>query len=177
MPDFAFEGWSNTERLLTHWLENSGTWCAVDPVDMMEAMPSFKQEVQNCFSGMGDGLFDSGWVNFSPGDNVESEDWYYAFNDFRYRVVALRMTGADGSLVSEYTVGVKKPYVFGDPRHAISHFGITMAQAELQHLHTTGLAQNFIAMGIAHQYGSLGGLLGRLPYWWPAGASSRPCVA
>lgn len=148
---FQLKGWVNAATLFYHWLHNSGTCVNVNPDDMMRAMPSFEETLSSAVAASADGVYDSRWTNFSPGDAIESEDWYYAFNDFRYRVISLVTTDAQGNQHTEFTVGVKKPYVFGPPRKPIPFHGIpVVSQQQMEHLHTTGIAQNFIAQGIAH---------------------------
>jgi hypothetical protein len=161
MNYFGLKGWSNAQRLLGAWLGNSGSWVAVDPREMMSAMPTFGQTVNDALTGADEnGLYDTGWQNYSPGDNLESDDWYYALNDFRYRVVGVLYPAPGGGMANAYTVGVKKPYVFGHydmvggkvvgTRNDIHELFFTMRQDNLMALHNSGLAQNFVAQGTAH---------------------------
>ncbi|WP_157875875.1 hypothetical protein [Peterkaempfera griseoplana] len=144
-------GWFNAGALLANWLANTGLPRTVNPDDMISAMPTFARSVQNALQARLEGVYDSGWHNYSPGDAIESSDWYYAFNDFRWRLVGLIKYDSSGGQRVEYSVGVRKPYVFGRPRRDIVKFGVVVAgQEELKHLHTTALAQNFIAQGISH---------------------------
>lgn len=170
LPYFEHNGWYHAAVLLLHWLGNSGTTALVDPDQMMAAMPAFAAEIDTVFGPGGDGLYETGWVNFSPGDAVQSEDWYYALNDFRYRIVGVIMTD-NGTQYREYTVGVQKPYVFGPDdsvggevvghRKDITVHGFpAVSQADMQHLHTVGLAQNFIVQGISHHSDRLAGVEG-----------------
>lgn len=161
LPYFEHNGWIHAAMLLLHWLGNSGATAIVEPDDMMAAMPTFAAAVNTVFGPGGDGLYETGWVNFSPGNAIESEDWYYALNDFRYRIIGMIMTDDDGIQYRDYTIGVKKPYVFGPDdvvggvvvghRKDIYVHGVeAVSQADMQHLHTVGLAQNFIVQGISH---------------------------
>lgn len=148
---FALHGWFNARRLLDNWLRNTGAWALVDPARMMADIPSFTTAVNRfILDDLRTGVQDTSWQRFGGGDDTQSLDWYYALNDFRYRVVCLVTTDSDGTQNVDYTVGVKKPYVFGPPRQPIKVGDqVFVTQEELQHLHTTGLAQNFIAQGIS----------------------------
>lgn len=170
VPYFAVHGWNNAAALLEHWLLNLGVTALVDPVEMMAAMPAFGAEVDTVFGPGGDGLYETGWINFSPGNDIQSQDWYYALNDFRYRIVGMIRTDDHGNQYRDYTVGVKKPYVFGPDivvggqvvghRHDITVHGLpVITQAAMEHLHLVGIAQNFIVQGISHhsdRYGAVG---------------------
>ncbi|MFD2415541.1 hypothetical protein [Amycolatopsis pigmentata] len=152
---FSAHGWLNTVGLLRHWLDNSGRSYWVDPATMLDEIPGFKREVTTMVSDAGHGrpgeevfAFDSGWRNIAATEG----DWYWSFHDFRYRLTGI----TNGRMGTEYTVGVLKPYVFGDsaglhrvPIHR-PVVGGEIDQRDIQHLHTTGLAQNFVAQGIAH---------------------------
>lgn len=151
---FTLQGWHNTVSLLTHWLDNSGRPYWVDPVTMLDEIPSFGMEVtamvvmshgqpgEEVFS------FDSGWRNMAATEG----DWYWSLHDFRYRVTGM----TSGRMGTEYTVGVLKPYVFGESgglhRKPLTRpvIGGHIDQRDIQHLHTTGLAQNFVVQGITH---------------------------
>lgn len=150
LPYFYGHAWNNAGDLFKHWLGDSGMSYCVDPAQMMIDMPTFGATVDAVFITAGDGVYDTGWVNYSPGDAVESEDWYYALNDFRYRVIGVMMTDDQGEQHIRSTVGVKKPYVFGPPRKDISTPAGTLPQSALEHLHRTGQAQNYIVQGITH---------------------------
>lgn len=142
--------WNNAGDLFKHWLGGTGMSYFVDPSAMVFDMPTFGATVDAVFLSATNGVYDTGWRNYSPGNNVQSEDWYYALNDFRYRVIGLVMTDDQGFQYVESTVGVKKPYVFGPPRTDINTPAGPLRQADLQHLHSTGLAQNYVVQGISH---------------------------
>ncbi|MGH3852256.1 MAG: hypothetical protein ACRDR6_01905 [Pseudonocardiaceae bacterium] len=167
VPYFYTKGiWAAT--LLWHWLENSGAPFQVDPVTMMQDIPTFKNIVVDSVNDACRPLpghfgeldpydsvvFDTSWqnTNTEDGDRVQSLDWYYALNDFRFRVVGIASPIVDGRRDVEYTVGVWKPYVFGPPRKPISLPGGLgkIDQLKLAELHFFDLAQNFIVQGISH---------------------------
>lgn len=139
---------------LDHWLGGSGKTKYVDPNEMRRDIPKFDHAVQGAVaSAPGEGCFDTGWTNTDVQDGgvTQSEDWWYAMNDFRYRVTG-RAVIVDGERSVDYTVGVVKPYVFGPPRNPIKipYLGIELEQSEIERLHHVGYAQNFIIQGLAH---------------------------
>lgn len=140
--------------LLRHWLGNTGTTKYVDPGEMRRDMPKFDEAIRTAVNAAPtEGWFDSRWENFEPniGDRPQSEDWWYALNHFRFRVVG-RAVIVDGSRSVDYTVGVKKGYVFGPPRDGIKipYTGMEIDQVEIERLHHVGYAQNFVVQGLAH---------------------------
>lgn len=174
LPGLTAKGDYHAAAALANWMANTGTWFAVDPTEMMNALPTFSGEVLSIFSGNGDGVWQTStaeyggvanprWLPGDVGDPVESDDWYYTLHDFRYRVVGLTMTDEQGVPHSEYTVGIKKPYVYGpniqvgDPPQTTGHRNtinyrniIVIPQADMEHLHRAGFTQNFIVQGISH---------------------------
>lgn len=162
VPYFYLKGWHHAADLFLHWLGNTGNTAYVDPDDMMNDIPTFRQLVARAVSLGASGHFDTGWQNSSTQDasgHTQSEDWWYAMNDFRYRVVGRSVTDC-GERVVRYTVGVLKPYVFGPPRNPIPVpllskivHGAKVDQESIEHLHRAGLAHNFIIQGIRHYPG------------------------
>jgi hypothetical protein len=139
---------------LEHWLGNSGKTKYVDPNEIRRGVPKFDGLVWDAIAAApAEGCFDTGWLNTDVQDkgHTQSGDWWYAMNDFRYRVVGYSII-VDGERSINYTVGVLKPYVFGPPRNPIKipHTGLEIDQADIERLHHVGYAQNFIIQGLAH---------------------------
>jgi hypothetical protein len=158
LPYFLAKGWTHAAGLFANWQTATGNTAYVDPAELMADLPTFAAVVATAATVSGDGLFDTGWCNTSTqdgGGTTQSMDWWYALNDFRYRVVG-RVTIVDGQAQGGYTVGVVKPYVFGAPRSPLSvplltaATGKKISQEQLAHLHRCGLAQNFIVQGLRH---------------------------
>jgi hypothetical protein len=158
------KGWWNAEGMFQHYLYGDGSDYQVNPSTLMHDVPGFGQAVNNYVAGQqGTGTFDSGWINTNTDitnaqGNVtgqQSLDWYYAMHDWRYRVTGTSTTAADGSISTQYSVDVFKPYVFGSPRSDINipytrnlpGGPMTLQQDDIQHLNTVGLAHNFNVTG------------------------------
>jgi hypothetical protein len=148
----------HASMLFSHFLDNTGTPVPADPQHIMNDVPKFRNLVYDALLTQGNYAFDTGWTNTDVEDDTtgiaQSEDWYYALNDFRYRVTGRGYVSGDQQVV-DYSVGLLKPYVFGQsgglfrkPIHL--PLGITIDQQQLANLHTTGLAQNFIVQGVTH---------------------------
>ncbi|WP_439378227.1 hypothetical protein [Amycolatopsis lexingtonensis] len=141
---------------LRHWLRSSGTTKYVSPAEIRRDLPLFETIVRDALrSAPDEGYFDTGWQNTDVQDDgtgaTQSQDWWYAMNDFRYRVLG-RTTRAGERRRTYYTIGVLKPYVFGPPRGPIKvpYLDIEFDQAEIERLHHVGLARNFIIQGLSH---------------------------
>jgi hypothetical protein len=154
-------GWA-----FSQWLDNTGMPMPVNPQHVLNDVPKFQNQVNDAILGDGNYFFDTGWTNTSVVDDTtnlaQSEDWYWTMDNFRYRVCG-RGYVTGGQLNVDYSVGLLEPYVFGTstagpPGHTTTsltrgklHVGpATFDQADLEHLHTTGLAQNFIIQGVTH---------------------------
>ena len=157
VPYFEAKGWPHAAGMFANWLLGTGNTAYVDPARMMADIPSFGQLVAKAVALGAYGHFDTGWQNTSTQDasgSTQSLDWWYAMNDFRYRVVGRSVTTGGRTRV-HYTVGVLKPYVFGPPRNPIpipilSKIvpGAQVDQESIEHLHRAGFARNFIIQGI-----------------------------
>lgn len=164
------KGWWNAEGMFQHYLYGNGQDYPVDPKALMHDVPGFGQAVDDFVARhQGQGAFDSGWTNTNTDitdaqghvTGQQSLDWYYAMHDWRYRVTGTSVTAADGSVNTQYTVDVFKPYVFGSPRSDINIPLVTplskdlpggpirLPQDAIQHLNTVGLARNFNVVGTA----------------------------
>lgn len=162
-----YQGWHNAAGMFQHYLDGSGTDYQIDPSKLMRDVPSFNREVNDFVAAHRGtvGTFDSGWINTNTDiyDSAhkhvvdqESYDWYYAMHDWRYRVSGRSIDFGDGNIVTDYTVDVYKPYIFGSPRGNINLPGSghlpfgpypVLKQDDIEHLNTVGLARNFNVVG------------------------------
>jgi len=144
--------------LLKHWLENSGTPQAVDPATMMNDIPAFRNDVDAWLAHhQGQRTFDSGWLNEPALNNASNrttgaeQDWYYALNDFRYRIVGTT-SYAHGHPTTQYTVEVYKNWQFNPGRTPIRipGLGTSISQDDLARLNTVGLSRDYVVSGTSY---------------------------
>ncbi|GAA2333262.1 hypothetical protein [Streptomyces cuspidosporus] len=146
------KGWTNASALLGHYLRGNGEPYQIDPATMLADIPQFQHDVDGTLDGVRqgpDGKFTTPWTTTAPrlSDGGKSLDWYYALNHFQYRTVGEKR---DGRIT--YHVEVQKRYDWGIPsehRRNVSGVGglITMEQADIAHLNTTGKAHDFDVRG------------------------------
>lgn len=151
------KGYHTAADLLKHWLDNSGQPVSVDPKTMLAQIPGFQAAVNTQLAQHhGNGTFDSGWQNFNGLNKAANRNtpqalnWYYAFNDFRYRVLGTTET-VHGRKVTHYTVEVYKNYQY-NPGHTpipVPHTPWKLHQSALAHLNSVGLAHDFVVTGSA----------------------------
>lgn len=98
-------------------------------------------------------MFDSGWrlPRADPSGQYKSSDWYYALYHFQWR--------AAGSLQAKYgfayALKIRKRYDWGVPSEHRANLKIhipgvldyDIAQPEIAHLHTVGLARDYDVRG------------------------------
>ncbi|SFE15848.1 hypothetical protein SAMN04487819_108249 [Actinopolyspora alba] len=136
--------------LLKHWLEESGEPYEVDARQMLDDMPAFREDVDQAIEDVEtepDGTFSTGWQDSAPNvDNgAKSRNWYYALNNFEYRVV-----GEKNGDETSYHVEVRKNYDWGIPsegRGNLQKGPVELEQADIAHLHSTGMARDFKVHG------------------------------
>jgi RHS repeat-associated protein len=155
------QDWDNAYDLLSHWLGNSGDPYEVDPEAMMRDIPRFRRDVTRYLEGAraeGNATFDSGWLRTRADeeDGESSLDWYYALNNFQFRVTGTNQR----KFGTTYTVQVRKRYDWGVPsehrndlKQSFLWVDVDVQQAEVAHLHTVGLAQDFDVYGSATMRG------------------------
>jgi hypothetical protein len=152
-------GWKTTAGLVQHYLEGDGKPVEVEPQQMMKDIPQFQRDLdktmENDVKKRPDGSFTTEWQSTAPNpkDGDKSMDWYYGLNHFQYRTVGEK----HGDQVT-YHVEVKKRYDWGIPsehRRTQTKFGgpfeMSLEQADLAHLNTTGLAHDFDVKGSSGQ--------------------------
>ncbi|WP_159002221.1 DNRLRE domain-containing protein [Streptomyces sp. NRRL B-3229] len=149
----AYHGWDNAYALLDHWLDNVGTTFNLHPSSMLKEIPRFRHDVRAYLDGRKRGVFDSGWrkTHADYSGKWKTLDWYYALNHFQWR--------ADGSLQTKYgftyNLRVRKRYDWGVPSEHRANLKISIpgvlsydiAQPEIAHLHTVGLARDYNVRG------------------------------
>jgi hypothetical protein len=144
------KGWNDAADLLKHYLDNSGEPVTVDADRMLKDMPQFQKDVNTTLAGIRnqpDGSFQTNWQTSAPtlGDGGKNENWYYALNDFDYRVVGQKH---DGQI--EYRVEIKKRYDWGIPsehRRDLERHFLHFEQADLARLNMVGEATDFDVTG------------------------------
>ncbi|WP_420035847.1 hypothetical protein ACN2WE_29610 [Streptomyces sp. cg28] len=150
------KGWPTAAGLVQHYLDASGKPVEVEPQQMMDEIPAFKQDVAGTLDSdvrkRGDGPFSTEWSSTAPdpADGDSSTEWYYALNHFQYRLVGEK----EGDEIT-YHVEVKKRYDWGIPsehRATVSGggpgpMGMDLEQADIAHLHSAGTARDFDVSG------------------------------
>ncbi|MDT0458269.1 hypothetical protein RM550_21435 [Streptomyces sp. DSM 41527] len=154
------KGWPTAAGLVQHYLDGSGKPVEVEPQQMMDQIPAFRKDVdgtlKNDVGKRGDGPFTTGWSSTAPdpGDGDSSTEWYYALNHFQYRLVGEK----EGDEIT-YHVEVKKRYDWGIPsehRATVSGggpgpLGMNLEQADIAHLHSSGMARDFDVSGTSDE--------------------------
>lgn len=152
----VMKGWPTAAGLVQHYLDGSGKPVEVEPQQMMNDIPAFRKDVdgtlENDVRKRGDGPFTTEWSSTAPNpaDGDRSMEWYYALNHFQYRLVGEKQ----GDEI-KYHVEVQKRYDWGIPsehRATVSGggpgpMGMDLEQADIAHLHTSGMAQDFDVSG------------------------------
>ncbi|MGW4873805.1 hypothetical protein [Streptomyces chartreusis] len=152
----VMKGWPTAAGLVQHYLDGSGKPVEVEPQQMMNDIPAFRKDVDGTLANdvrkRGDGPFTTEWSSTAPNpaDGDRSMEWYYALNHFQYRLVGEKQ----GDEI-KYHVEVQKRYDWGIPsehRATVSGggpgpMGMDLEQADIAHLHTSGMAQDFDVSG------------------------------
>lgn len=152
----TMKGWPTAAGLIQHYLDGSGKPVEVEPQQMMDDTPAFRKDVDETLEDdvrkRGDGPFTTEWSSTAPDpeDGDRSMEWYYALNHFQYRLVGEK----EGDEIT-YHVEVKKRYGWGIPsehRATVSGggpgpIGMDMEQADIAHLHSSGMARDFDVSG------------------------------
>lgn len=146
--------------LVKHYLDASGKPVEVEPQQMMDQIPAFQKDVAGTLEEdvrkRGDGPFTTEWSSTAPNpaDGDSSMEWYYALNHFQYRLVGEKEGGE-----INYHVEVQKRYDWDIPsehRATVSGggpgpFGMDLEQADIAHLHSSGMARDFDVPGSSDQ--------------------------
>lgn len=149
------KGWPTAAGLVKHYLDGTGKPVEVEPQQMMQDIPAFREDVEKSVkevANMKDGTFTTQWKSTKPNihDGDSSLEWYYALNHFQYRLVGEKQ----GNDIT-YHVEVQKRYDWGIPsehRRTVSKDipfmpDVKLEQADLAHLHSSGLARDFDVHG------------------------------
>ncbi|MGW3120288.1 hypothetical protein ACWDBW_24615 [Streptomyces sp. NPDC001107] len=147
----------NAASLIQHCLDASGTDVEVDPQTLMDQVPAFQKDVDQTLHtdvhGRPNGPFTSERQSTAPNpkDGHSNMGWYYALNHFRYR-----LTGYVHNGEVTYRVEVQRRYDWGIPSEHRSDVGgggggVNLEQADIAHLNTVGLAQDFNVYGTSDE--------------------------
>jgi hypothetical protein len=146
------KGWGDAASLLDHYLDGSGKPVTIDANRLLNDSSTFKQDVNTTLGEvrkMPDGTFQTGW-NSSSAPAGKNLNWYYALNNFQYRVVGEKHGGQ-----IKYHVEVQKRYDWGVPtehRRDLDYKPggvplIHLEQAEVAQLNALGKAKDFDVHG------------------------------
>jgi hypothetical protein len=147
-------GWVNTAWLIKHYLGASGDPVEIDPLVLLDGVPQFQKDADTTLTQdvaqRPDGPFETPWQTTAPDlSDGGNPDWYYSLNHFQYRMVGEKR----GDQVV-YRIQIKKRYDWGVPsEHRVTQsegfgpLGITLEQADMAHLNTTGKARDFDVSG------------------------------
>jgi hypothetical protein len=141
------KGWGDAANLLDHFLDGGGEPVEIDANRLLNDVPKFKQDVAATLGdvkNLPDGPFTTEWKNTSsPAD--QNLNWYYALNNFDYRVVGEK----HGDQIT-YHVEVEKRYDWGVPsehRRDLDKGPIHFEQSDVARLNMTGKAKDFDVHG------------------------------
>jgi hypothetical protein len=146
------KGMDDAANMLDHYLDGSGKPVDIDANRLLNDSPTFKQDVNATLGDvrkLPDGPFQTGWKGSSSPAN-QNLNWYYALNNFQYRVVGEK----HGGQVS-YHVEVQKRYDWGVPtehrRDLDKNLGpvpvVHLEQSEVARLNQVGRAKDFDVHG------------------------------
>jgi hypothetical protein len=141
------KGWDDAANLLDHYLDADGGPVDIDANRLLNDVPKFKNDVNTTLDDIRkgpDGPFTTEWKNTSsPAD--QNLNWYYALNNFDYRVVGEK----HGDQIT-YHVEVEKRYDWGVPsehRRDLDKGPIHFEQSEIARLNMVGKAKDFDVRG------------------------------
>jgi hypothetical protein len=144
------KGMDDAGHLLDHFLDGSGDEVEIDANRLLKDVPKFQTDVNSTLGDvrkLPDGPFQTGWKG-SSSPNDQNLNWYYALNNFQYRLVGEK----HGNQIT-YHVDVQKQYDWGTPsehRRDLSRRPIHFEQSEIARLNLVGKAKDF------HVHGSTG---------------------
>ncbi|MBC3993029.1 hypothetical protein H8N00_29985 [Streptomyces sp. AC563] len=156
----AVKGWDESASLIKHYLDGSGETVSLDSGKMLKEIPAFQKDVNatlNSVRSSPNGRFVTDWEGSRPNinDGNSSLDWYYALNNFQYRIV-----GTKNDAGVSYHVEVRKRYDWGVPsehrRNPSGGFGpleMELEQADIARLHSVGIARDFDVVGKSQELG------------------------
>lgn len=146
------KGMGDAANLLDHYLDGSGKPVTIDANRLLNDSPTFKQDVNSSLGDirkMPDGPFQTAWKPSSSPAN-QNLNWYYALNNFQYRVVGEKHGGQ-----INYHVEVQKRYDWGVPtehrRDLDAKPGgvpvVHLEQSQVARLNQLGLGKDFDVHG------------------------------
>lgn len=161
---FKLMGWSQAAIQMEHYLANTGDTLFIDPLQMMNALPNWRTQVESQVLQMLQQapsasatpytvVMQSGWLP-ARATRQENPDWYFALGSFSYKLMLTIATekpsGPDqGTMVHVgLTIYVYDRYDWDDGR-GTSIAGLYFANGLIGQLHRAGLARDYDVKGTA----------------------------
>ncbi len=141
-------GLEQAADMMDHWLSNTGDDFELDVRQMRKELPDFDYTVDDYLQKQKGKRFNSGWQRTNTGN--QNRDWYFAVNNFQYRV-----SGGSSGGKQWYWLQVYKRYNYGTVEEGrrdlyLPNKDMTIMhihQPEFARLHTLGLARDYDAVG------------------------------
>ncbi len=161
---FKFVGWSQAAIQMEHYLANTGETLFIDPLQMMNALPNWRTQVESRALQMLQQappasanpytvVMQSGWLP-ARATRQENPDWYFALGSFSYKLMLTIVTEKPSRLDQEImahvglTIYVYDRYDWDDGR-GTSVAGLYFANELIGQLHRAGLARDYDVKGTA----------------------------
>ncbi|NLU68673.1 hypothetical protein [Streptomyces sp. HNM0574] len=145
-------GWDEAADMLDHFQKGKGGEYEIDADKLLDDLPKFQQDLDGTLEDVRqrpDGAFSTEWQSSSADHNAEdagNRNWYYALNNFQYRVV-----GEKNGDELTYHVEVQKDYDWGLPsehRRDLEYWGAPVfEQADIARLVYVGKAEDYDVTG------------------------------
>ena len=162
---FKLVGWSQAAVQMEHYLANTGETLFIDPLQMMNALPNWRTQVESQVLQMLQQapfasvtpytmVMQSGWLP-ARATRQENPDWYFALGSFSYKLVLTIVTEnpprPDQGIMAHVglTIYVYDRYDWDDGR-GTSIAGLYFANELIGQLHRAGLAHDYDVKGTAH---------------------------
>ncbi|KAI9800736.1 MAG: hypothetical protein M1833_003152 [Piccolia ochrophora] len=161
----AARGFSDASRHMTHYLDGSGDDLDVSPERMLRDMANFRaaakafaqaegasayaSAVATAKSSTASAPFTSSWKVYDYGEGQFTDNWYYAMGAFSYSVtgvVTVSIAGGKATASLKYKTHVFDRYNW-DKGKKVDIGPFEFKDDELQKLHRTGLAQEYVIRG------------------------------
>jgi hypothetical protein len=146
----SLKGWNDAATLLDHYLDGGGEPVNIDANRLLNDSPTFKQDVDASLGDvrrLPDGQFITPWKG-SSSPASQNLNWYYALNNFEYRLVGEKHGGT-----ITYHVDVAKRYDWGIPsehRRSLDEGPIHLEQSDIARLNMVGMGKDFDVHGATH---------------------------
>lgn len=140
---------------LQHYLLGSGNDKSIDVDRVLDDVSELRDEVKDLIgrstgpAGCNDPYFDSGWDVFGIEPSMDL-NWSLVFHDFHLRVHGFVSRSGQTTTV-RYRVAMADVYDFKPGEDDLLPDALPFSYGDLHGLHTSGLAQNFVAHGQARE--------------------------